>query len=418
MKKLVFSLLAMSFACSSTYAQNTFPASGSAGIGTTNPTVGALQINAPDKTVSSAIAIRQSNNPAYGFDLALDQLVDGKGYIYGVSNNTKTSLIEFDRTASVVRLPNLALGTGTPAGRFDIAALSGGQHSTGIIHSSGSQAWGHTLILATDAANGDDARLLFSYRNKAKQWGIGGQYSSTRFSIWEDCGDGFIGSTYGAERLTVASGGNVGIATSTPISLFQVDGGQAKACIGDAGGADLKYGTSYLGFNAGRSGSNWTINGDNVHNGAGVIYSTIEGEILFAPIGSTAGSDKTLTDANIASAINFKITPTGTYAKKITVQTTGFPDYVFKPTYKLRPLSEVKTYIDQNQHLPEVPAAATVEKEGMDIAEMNKLLLKKVEELTLYLVQQNGRLDEQQKLLKEQQQQIKKLTDQGQHARK
>lgn len=71
---------------------------------------------------------------------------------------------------------------------------------------------------------------------------------------------------------------------------------------------------------------------------------------------------------------------------------TAFPDYVFAPAYKLRSLAEVEAFIQQNQHLPEVPSAATVEQEGMGLVEMNTIAIKKIEELTLYLIEQNKRL--------------------------
>jgi len=80
-------------------------------------------------------------------------------------------------------------------------------------------------------------------------------------------------------------------------------------------------------------------------------------------------------------------------AKQIKVEIANWPDYVFKPTYQLPSLTEVKTYIDQNQHLPEIPSEQEIAKEGQNIGEMNRLLLKKVEELTLYLIEQNKRIE-------------------------
>jgi hypothetical protein len=63
------------------------------------------------------------------------------------------------------------------------------------------------------------------------------------------------------------------------------------------------------------------------------------------------------------------------------------PDYVFEPTYDLKPLAEIETYIKENKHLPEVPSAKEMEKNGVQLGEMNMLLLKKVEELTLHLIE-------------------------------
>ena len=70
------------------------------------------------------------------------------------------------------------------------------------------------------------------------------------------------------------------------------------------------------------------------------------------------------------------------------------PDYVFDKDYKLPTLEEIKSYIDQNKHLPEVPSAAEMEKNGVQLGEMNMLLLKKVEELTLYAIEQNKQIME------------------------
>ncbi|MBX2895413.1 MAG: hypothetical protein KF763_08215 [Cyclobacteriaceae bacterium] len=67
--------------------------------------------------------------------------------------------------------------------------------------------------------------------------------------------------------------------------------------------------------------------------------------------------------------------------------TSVFPDYVFNPGYQLPNLEETEKYIKENRHLPEVPSATEIEKEGMSLNQMNILLLKKVEELTLYLIE-------------------------------
>lgn len=77
-----------------------------------------------------------------------------------------------------------------------------------------------------------------------------------------------------------------------------------------------------------------------------------------------------------------------TYAREIVVNlNNAWPDYVFDESYKLNDLESVKTYIEQNNHLPGVPSANEVAKEGINVAEMDAILLKKVEELTLYMLE-------------------------------
>jgi len=76
------------------------------------------------------------------------------------------------------------------------------------------------------------------------------------------------------------------------------------------------------------------------------------------------------------------------------VTLTGWPDYVFDKSYNLMPLSETEQYIQANGHLPNVPSAAEVEADGMSVGEMNKVLLQKVEELTLYVIELQKQIDE------------------------
>ena len=83
-----------------------------------------------------------------------------------------------------------------------------------------------------------------------------------------------------------------------------------------------------------------------------------------------------------------KLSVNGTIlTKKVKVTQTGWADFVFDPGYILRPLAEVESFIKTNGHLPDVPSAKEVEKDGQDVGEMNKVLLQKIEELTLYMIQ-------------------------------
>jgi hypothetical protein len=69
--------------------------------------------------------------------------------------------------------------------------------------------------------------------------------------------------------------------------------------------------------------------------------------------------------------------------------TLNVPDYVFAPDYQLRPLSEVAAYIARERHLPEIPSAQEIQKQGIHLGEMQMRLLKKIEELTLYTLHQD-----------------------------
>ena len=94
---------------------------------------------------------------------------------------------------------------------------------------------------------------------------------------------------------------------------------------------------------------------------------------------------------------------------KVDIATGVWADYVFKKDYQLRPLAEVEKFIAKNGHLPEVPSEKEAIANGIELKEMNILLLKKVEELTLYTLQQQKQIDEQQKRETEQNRRIELL---------
>jgi hypothetical protein len=79
--------------------------------------------------------------------------------------------------------------------------------------------------------------------------------------------------------------------------------------------------------------------------------------------------------------------------KKVVVRTSSpWPDYIFDSSYQLAPLCQVEQYVRENKHLPDLPSAAVVEKDGIDVGGNQALLLKKIEELTLYIIEQNKQL--------------------------
>jgi hypothetical protein len=77
--------------------------------------------------------------------------------------------------------------------------------------------------------------------------------------------------------------------------------------------------------------------------------------------------------------------------------TTNWADYVFDKKYKLLSLKEVEKYVKINKHLPNVPSAEEVVKEGIDMATMDAKLLEKIEELTLYVIQLNKKTEQLEK---------------------
>ena len=89
-------------------------------------------------------------------------------------------------------------------------------------------------------------------------------------------------------------------------------------------------------------------------------------------------------------------------AKEVRVE-TGWCDYVFEKDYELRSIDELEKFITDNKHLPGIAPASEVEKDGLKVGEMNKAMMEKIEELTLYVIQlskDNKKLQEEINALK------------------
>ena len=96
-------------------------------------------------------------------------------------------------------------------------------------------------------------------------------------------------------------------------------------------------------------------------------------------------------------------------AREIKVEASGWSDFVFENNYELRTLEEVEEHIAEKGHLPEIPSEAEVTENGINLGEMNAKLLQKIEELTLYLIEQNKENQEQRKLIEELQKEVSAL---------
>ena len=155
-------------------------------------------------------------------------------------------------------------------------------------------------------------------------------------------------------------------ATSGQVKIGGLSGTGSRMVVADANGV---LGVQSIPVSGGGSG-NWNTIGNNIVNAnAG-----------FVSIGTSANPAPT--DPQLKLAVNGNI-----YAQKLKITQQGWADYVFEPTYKLMPLSELEEYIYKNKHLPDVPSAVEVETKGLDLGDNQTILLKKIEELTLYVIE-------------------------------
>jgi len=118
------------------------------------------------------------------------------------------------------------------------------------------------------------------------------------------------------------------------------------------------------------------------HDGTnGRILTDIGDLVLMETSGNVGiGTGTSALNANYKLSVNGKIR-----AKEVVVE-SPWPDFVFADDYQLKPLSEVEQYLKANKHLPEIPSAPEVGKNGVSVGEMQAKLLQKIEELTLYVI--------------------------------
>jgi len=246
-------------------------------------------------------------------------------------------------------------------------------------------------------------------------------------------------SQAGLDRLFIKSDGNVGMGTTSPFEKAEINGNLLIRNPSNNGAlilspANAGYGTKpelYIQSSETGSGSNSAFHisrnalfrtSDDTYqyideNGAaaiGLSFGLSDISFNYAPIGTgTLNWATTLfiqgTSGNVGIGTTNptqKLEVAGTvYSQEVKVEIaagTG-PDYVFEPDYDLRTLEEIKDYIEENKHLPEVPSAKEMEANGVQLGEMNILLLKKIEELTLYQIELLERLDQQQAEFRNQQ---------------
>lgn len=193
--------------------------------------------------------------------------------------------------------------------------------------------------------------------------------------------------------------GNVGIGTGTPASILDVEGDQTL-------GGNLKFtsGTQSIQFaNPGstpapmmymlQSGTTNTARMVIAHSPSysnwGLQYTDNTDQFDFLGGGSSRMSIN-LSNGNVGIGVTtpvYKLEVCGTIrAKEVRVE-TGWCDYVFEKNYKLRTINDLEQYINVNKHLPGIAPASEVEKDGLKVAEMNKAMMEKIEELTLYVIQ-------------------------------
>jgi hypothetical protein len=210
-------------------------------------------------------------------------------------------------------------------------------------------------------------------------------------------GNAFLGCNSLTNGIAISPGGSVGITTTSPQALFSLGGGNGtngkKFLIkddGTANGVQAGMGIDMSGTGRELSVFHSTSNGI---DGDISFGKRLEGAGTYTEAMRVTGTGKVGIGTVNTNDADYKLfVETGIRTRKVKVDQANWPDYVFHTTFRLRPLSEVEQYINQHHHLPEVPSAEEVEKEGLNVGDNQAMLLKKIEELTLYVIEQNKKI--------------------------
>jgi hypothetical protein len=345
------------------------------GIGTPTPTDAKLHVVTTDNATAGMFSngttgiglLNELGRPAIGLNMYLNGGYKFKGDGFGglfyyrptdgsmtYYSSTATGLAgatpAFSPTMSWLAHGEVGIGTISPLAKLEVKGI-GASSSTNTFSLRNST--GDTLLRMRD-----DGRVGIGYNGSSygRTMNLGGTgvnfYTSNEAAfggaIFPTDTSLVLWSNSGANNFVILqpSWGNTGIGTYTPNAKFHVNGAML------------------LGSNSSRVAAGYLLN--------------VDGKII---------------------------------SEELKIQlSTSWPDYVFKNDYKLLSLPELEQSINQHQHLPNIPSAAEVEKDGILVGDMNKRLLEKVEELTLYLIdlnKKNTQLTEEVKLLKQEVKAIK-----------
>jgi hypothetical protein len=446
MKKALFIILSI-LPYGFTAAQNTFPSSGNVGIGTTSPgtpldVAGEVRASGGFRTGSSLgdninaapwYGLGNSNLTLPGSPYPATQLA---GY-WGLNFQTSTGQMVMNMAG------NVGIGTTGPIGKLSVAspdtgvwglgpgtwsnayalfgqnsnnvngaALGVGYSTTddvaNIVALAPSIAWKPLRIASGTtyfAINGVTKMTL----DGAGQLSVNGVINSSGYmsnsqGVYVDGGTNVgINNNAGFQylsfrtngidnRMVIDPSGKIGIGNSSPSYKLQVHGPD--------GGPTVVFANDNFASNNGLDGSLF-INSNSSTKIATLESGGANSGLAFATnaSGSLVSAMNIISNGNVGIGTTVPdqlLTVLGTiHAKQVNVDlSVPGPDYVFDKNYKLKPLSQVSRYVAQNKHLPEIPSAATMEKTGINVGDLNMKLLKKVEELTLYLIEKDKQVND------------------------
>jgi len=314
---------------------------GNVGIGTTVP-IGKVDIRAASSYTSPALTIYDTGPLEY----TKIQMQNASGanfwQIDALNNNTdlfnERFLIHNSRLGNIISVTgDGSVGIG-PNNLFPGATLDVAK---------GTAPWGTAVFRGTNT---------FSYFNY-------GTDENTYIRAGKTTSKVYINDNHNGDVVIAKGGGGVAIGREIPIASLDVE----RSTLGNS--------TAVFRGSENASIIN-VISSEDTYIRGGKSTSNV----IIADVGASVGIGTATPDAAYKLSVNGIIR-----SKEIIVQ-TGWADYVFDKNYPLKPLSEVEQYIEQNKHLANIPSAAEIEKNGLRVGEVQKKMMEKIEELTLYII--------------------------------
>jgi hypothetical protein len=294
------------------------------------------------------------------------------------------------------------VGIGTAAPSTNLQVIGGADFTNGYIRLTHNTPYG-------DANDGKICNSVFAQGLNIV--GINNDNTYRKVQLWggitqnqNDGGNSFVGTTSLTGPIFLR--GNTEITDGTSFKIVH-DTPYGDVNDGKIGNSLFAQGLNIVG-----------INNDNTYRKiqvwGGITQNQNDGGNSFA---GNSNFSSTVRIGNVTTPAGYKLyVEQGILTEKVKVAiktSANWADYVFDKNYKMMPLAKVEKYIQQNKHLPGIPSAKEVVKDGIDLAQINAKLLAKVEELTLYMIDFNKQVKAQDKKITLQQKEIAALKKKG-----